>query len=94
MERPKNHGLFYDMKNHGCFIIRNFQFIIPIYRVNITSVATAVAKEANVDAIEIHFIVLSVLCSGFIGTMISDPGVIPGNFRKIKPCVEAVVPLG
>ena len=63
------------------------------YLVTITSVATAVATEASADAIAIHFIVLSAF-TAFLGTIISDPGVMRGLRLKIKPFVEAVVPLG
>lgn len=78
------------------FVIRNLQFVIynSLYLVTIIIVATAVAIEASAEAMDIHFIEPSSFFSGFLGTIISAPGVILGVFRKIKPRVDAVVPLG
>ncbi len=78
------------------FVIRNLQFVIynSLYLVTIIIVATAVAIEASAEAMDIHFMLLSLFFSGFLGTIISAPGVILGVLRKIKPRVDAVVPLG
>jgi hypothetical protein len=68
-------------------------FSFNIY--SLTKVAIAIVSDDIAEAIEIHFIAASSrFFSGFLGTIISAPGVSFGLFLKINPLVVAVFPFG
>jgi len=54
-------------------------------------VTTVKANELSALAIETHFIAVSPLGSGFLGTKISMPGVTSGFNFKMNPMVAALV---